>query len=664
MIRIAVMFFISSLVFCQRDKNKDIYWDVTAERLENYQLIPKSKSRMDPKAMADSGALTVEFLSQLVKVHKPPTTILFSENPDILTDVQDSLFKNGLTVIAFNDLTKPINFRSIEDTLPDLLLYLFVGIETPDFENFATSRIRRSGGRGYIIFLMNSPTPKDIHKFLISPFYQTFIAVQDVTDFKIFEKCAYCYRGENSLRLINEWSVEMEFKKVLQLEESFKGTFNGASVNIAFSNSTSGVLMNYNNDGTKIYSGAEYDMIIDMSEMLNFKFVMKMPEDREWGRFANGNWTGLVGLLDRGEAEIAVGVVSITEARYAAINPTALIRMEEIALVSAKPAKAARWQSVYEAFTLNLWMLSLVSLVLTGTALYVTRRLSDNKKDFTWGESVFIPFRTLCFEPVKIKQPGCPTILILWVWMLMTVQLIGFYTGSLTSLTMTPVFTGKTIDSGEDLALSGKKWIAKLGSITYKALERYPELDETRVFISPKYPLKYSLHWVLDEPLTMTRLLDTQKPLIQAIKYNLEATGRNPIYIGKDILMIFINTWIVTKTCPYSEAVAMSILQFHQCGLSIHYNRKMFRREKSKVEEFGERVVIKSTVGITLPNFLKMSMVFSFGYVLACLSFLFELCVYKVHSRGKNGNNKKKMWRLENEVQKEIGTQIKVKEWQ
>ena len=49
------------------------------------------------------------------------------------------------------------------------------------------------------------------------------------------------------------------------------------------------------------YSGYTIDVLVRISEMLNFTFEIDEPEDGQYGiQLENGNWSGMIGELQRG----------------------------------------------------------------------------------------------------------------------------------------------------------------------------------------------------------------------------------------------------------------------------------------------------------------------------------------------------------------------------
>ncbi|ELT97865.1 hypothetical protein CAPTEDRAFT_204388 [Capitella teleta] len=69
------------------------------------------------------------------------------------------------------------------------------------------------------------------------------------------------------------------------------------------------------------YYGIDYDILNILSKHLDFRFRIMKPPDGQWGSpKGNGSWTGLIGLLQDNEADVAVSCLSITKARTQVVD--------------------------------------------------------------------------------------------------------------------------------------------------------------------------------------------------------------------------------------------------------------------------------------------------------------------------------------------------------
>ncbi|XP_070175614.1 probable glutamate receptor [Littorina saxatilis] len=66
-------------------------------------------------------------------------------------------------------------------------------------------------------------------------------------------------------------------------------------------------------NGQNKYSGFCVDLLDILADTLNFTYRFVTPPDGEWGDKRDGNWTGLIGLLERKEADIVLPLAPSAE---------------------------------------------------------------------------------------------------------------------------------------------------------------------------------------------------------------------------------------------------------------------------------------------------------------------------------------------------------------
>ncbi|XP_042911760.1 probable glutamate receptor [Parasteatoda tepidariorum] len=72
---------------------------------------------------------------------------------------------------------------------------------------------------------------------------------------------------------------------------------------------------------TTIISGVEAEFLKLLSHKLNFEYEILAPSDNSYGfKDTFGNWTGIVGMLQRNEADMAISLIGITEERSSVVD--------------------------------------------------------------------------------------------------------------------------------------------------------------------------------------------------------------------------------------------------------------------------------------------------------------------------------------------------------
>ncbi|GFS91277.1 uncharacterized protein NPIL_499151 [Nephila pilipes] len=74
-------------------------------------------------------------------------------------------------------------------------------------------------------------------------------------------------------------------------------------------------------DGSLTLDGFEGKYLQIVLKELGFQYDITIPNDRMWGYLQpNGTWTGMIGMIYRGEADLAFSGIGVNEDRYKAIN--------------------------------------------------------------------------------------------------------------------------------------------------------------------------------------------------------------------------------------------------------------------------------------------------------------------------------------------------------
>ena len=568
--------------------------------------------------------IQIEFFSEVIlEINQP--LFIFCDSSTATNALSRYSNLHYIPSAISNRLNQNFPYRKLELETVGHLFFLVVMNETNPSIAEAIAHIRDFGGKGAIISF-SDPSNESFSDHASSDYFQVFIARFSGAGYIIYEKCAYCDKGKNYMKEINRWSDVSGFRKRFNLPRSFKRNMNNATIPVAWVNYGAFKTQEIDDEGNKLPESFEHEMLGDVADMMKFNFVMIVAKDKEGGVFKNGEWTGKMGLLVSKKADIAIEIIQISHDRFRFVDPTAILDRKEIGLLSAKPiSNSLRWTIMFEAFTLIVWIGTVLSGLFTGLVLYLIKMYSPEDSHISLSEAVVLPFIVLSSEPIVVNKPSSGTILILSVWLLMSFLVVSFYSGSITSLTLTPAYTEEPINTATDLSKSGRYWWVKKGSGNDIAFENFPEL----------YPFK--LHWkvnetmfdvlslIKSEPDKYVLLNDLTSTPLQAIQYFYEEDGRNPFHFSHKIYATFLNTWLVRKTCPFTEELTLSLMKLIESGLDKYYKRKHFRKQRKNVEKFGKNVVDKPAIKITIKHFWNMIIVFIFGYASAIVVFIAEV---------------------------------------
>ncbi|GIY11694.1 lig_chan-Glu_bd domain-containing protein [Caerostris darwini] len=110
--------------------------------------------------------------------------------------------------------------------------------------------------------------------------------------------------------------------------------------------------------------GVEAEFLQILSETLKFRYKLIIPPDGQWGKkMANGTWTGMTGLLVRGEADMAMCQVIISEDRKTAIDYSYAYEIVKLVFANKKPGLLPKPFAILYPFSLGVWVSIMVLIM-------------------------------------------------------------------------------------------------------------------------------------------------------------------------------------------------------------------------------------------------------------------------------------------------------------
>ncbi|XP_066949352.1 probable glutamate receptor [Macrobrachium rosenbergii] len=241
------------------------------------------------------------------------------------------------------------------------------------------------------------------------------------------------------------------------------------------------VLMEHDLEGRLVKSTGIFINFMDMfAQKLNFTYSIAEAADGEWGRILpNGSTTGMIGLCQRREVDMALGPFSITYLRSLIIDFSIPVYIDNEGIFLPRPTLERDLTGFAKPFSWQVWIalsVAVLGSMVLGVAMrrFVHQwgpvRLEHGLQEFhgkTWPLLTFEPIwliRLLLLEAAELPPMMLTGQLFMGTWMLATLILSSAYQGVLTSLLAIPKVE-IPVDSLQDLVNYGKiPWANERGT--------------------------------------------------------------------------------------------------------------------------------------------------------------------------------------------------------
>ncbi|XP_066982154.1 probable glutamate receptor [Macrobrachium rosenbergii] len=224
-----------------------------------------------------------------------------------------------------------------------------------------------------------------------------------------------------------------------------------------------------------------------LAEKLNFRYELLQPPDRVWGVAGpNGSWTGMLGMLQREEVEMAVGPFAVSRARETVCDFAAPVYAENMAVLMVRPRLQNDLSGFLKPFTPVVWMMVFISMVLVAS----TFAFSILHEGVIFGHyhhrvisrSVLWVLKTLTQEATEKLPKGDACRIIIVTWLMASFVFMSSYSGILTAMLTVPR-VNIPIDSVEDLvAQKDLPWRLEAGSMMFQYYQEATEGVRKKVF--------------------------------------------------------------------------------------------------------------------------------------------------------------------------------------
>ncbi|RUS81760.1 hypothetical protein EGW08_010452 [Elysia chlorotica] len=280
--------------------------------------------------------------------------------------------------------------------------------------------------------------------------------------------------------------------------DSAVGLYSGLAQTLKFKSQLS--LLYYSNKAhqTCVYLlGYTKDLAEEIGKRLRLTYHLRLAPDGEHGReLPNKTWTGMVGDLVYGAADMAIGPLTITAARERVIDFSKSFMDIGISIMIRRPEKQKPGLfSFMEPFSVSLWVSILLAYIVISLTVFIVSRFSpyqpksrrrhwnaDFKHNFTLCNSFWFAMGALMMQGSVLCPRSIAGRIIGGVWWFFVLIIISSYTANLAAfLTIERMI--QPLESADDLAHQT--------DIAYGMLET----GTTRVFFETSNVTTYRMMW-------------------------------------------------------------------------------------------------------------------------------------------------------------------------
>ena len=202
-----------------------------------------------------------------------------------------------------------------------------------------------------------------------------------------------------------------------------------------------------------------------LSKVFQVPYKILIPADGEWGKKPpDGNWTGLIGMIHRSQADLAVGGIALTTERLQAADFSYPYVISEMSFVTDKPKPVPTTLALFYPFSWTLWISVMTAFLFSSFFYFI---LTLRKRAF--GKVMLMIFGSVLgqFIPLKVKERSQR--LFLSMWLISIFVITNSYKGRLLSFLSFPSVTG--IRNIADLARAAEQNVIQRKVIpSYKLL--------------------------------------------------------------------------------------------------------------------------------------------------------------------------------------------------
>ncbi|XP_045615620.1 probable glutamate receptor [Procambarus clarkii] len=385
-------------------------------------------------------------------------------------------------------------------------------------------------------------------------------------------------------------------------------------------------------NGTFTLDGPMDNLLQTLALKLDFQYELVHPPDRVWGILTrDGNWTGMLGMLQREEVEIALGPFGVSRARETVCDFSEPIYVDSYAILTTRPRLESDWSGFLKPFTSNVWLLVLMASVITCVMLtFIARQESkifSTPYRYSLATAVLWVLKSLTQDGMKELPKTDGSRLLVVTWLLVSFVFMSSYSSTLTAkLTVPRVVI--PINSVEDLvSQTAMPWRLEFGTLLFQYYQEATEGLPKAVFDGSAGT--FNDCWTDRKLIAQGQFagICDKTTMKMDMSWDMSSTGQCRFYITGDSIYSPVMIAVAFKTnSPYKERVDYWILRLRESGL-INLWLKNEIGDISQCLRPPSASAATHASALDLDAFMGSFLVLAGGLAAGTLVFLLEMCV-------------------------------------
>ncbi|XP_068242523.1 glutamate receptor ionotropic, kainate glr-3-like [Palaemon carinicauda] len=382
-----------------------------------------------------------------------------------------------------------------------------------------------------------------------------------------------------------------------------------------------------------------------VAPIINFTYGVFAPPDKHHGTLrVNGSWTGVIGLLQKGEVDVTF-MITNSDKSYPIIDLARLVPSDTVVIVTLKPRSLPQYFVIVQPFTVEVWMYIAASILIWALFFWFLQNLRSEtvggeRVTFNW--SIFHSFAVILEDP----PPSIPTHtigqILLGVWLITCLIIITYFRSSLVALLSVQSKT-QPIDSFEDLISLDHKWNFGLYDVMLRGQPKLYFTNEKDPVIKEVYRRSESIR--LDAGLEKVMrenyaFLVTNNRVSLAIALNYtDDRGQTPFYVSRRSYVVASDFgWGFRKGFPNFSRFSKIFNRLTEAGLTDYWLKDVLNSEFRKIRrqnretrdpsealKYSKLDQVENQITVTTSHMIGVYLTGIIGFFLSFVVFLTEI---------------------------------------